>query len=197
MAFTEYLWKDADEVAAVTEESGKGPIFNFLSSEAVRLNSYVSAGYTEFSPDDNTLYNSMYVVGRSGELLVNYRKTSLFLPDNNWCKPSAENWKTLTMTNTEGVQFKTGMAICKDFILPSAHEHWIKEQVDVILLPTGTPSLLSDKDGNPGAYAGPVAFEQTLAPMNKDWLVLWVNHAGEEVNILEPLEKPTPHEGFN
>lgn len=36
-----------------------------------------------------------------------------------------------------------------------------------------------------------------MAPMNKDWLVLWVNHAGEEENNLDPLKEPDHYQPTN
>lgn len=124
MAFTDYVWKDAEEIKPLSEEAGKGPIFNFLSTEAIRLGCYVSAGYTEFCRYDSAVYSSMYVVGRAGELLVNHRKTSLFVPERQWAKPSSADMQTLIMKNTEGVEFKTGFAICKEFALPKTHKFW-------------------------------------------------------------------------
>ena len=43
---------------------------------------YISAGYAEKCVEDGCNYNSMYVVDRNGDLMVNYRKTFTFIADN-------------------------------------------------------------------------------------------------------------------
>ena len=83
------------------------------------------------------------------------------------------------------------MAICKDMVRPETHKYWIDEKLDVILLPTGTPDIFNDQDGLANAYGGPVAAEKTLATMDKDWLFVYVNHAGSEKNM-EPKEVSHP-----
>ena len=123
--------------------------------------------------------------------MANYRKTFTFICDDNWCEKGGNNWKTVKLTNTKGVEFKTGMAICMDMVRPETHQYFKEENLDVILLPTGTPDLFNDENGNANAYGGPVAVEKTLASIDKDWLFLYVNHAGSEKNM-DPVEVSHP-----
>ena len=123
--------------------------------------------------------------------MVNYRKTFLFIADRLWCEKGGNNWKTVQMTNCKGVQFKAGMGICMDMVIPETHQYIKNKELDVVLLPTSTPDVFNDENGNANAYGGPVAIEKTLASIEKDWLFLYVNRAGSEKNM-DPIEHNHP-----
>ena len=83
------------------------------------------------------------------------------------------------------------MGICMDMVRPETHQYIKDEELDVILLPTSTPDLFNDENGNANAYGGPVAVEKTLSSIDKDWLFLYVNRSGSEKNM-DPIEQNHP-----
>mmetsp|Transcript_50135 Transcript_50135/g.154929 ORF Transcript_50135/g.154929 Transcript_50135/m.154929 type:complete len:400 (-) Transcript_50135:136-1335(-) len=101
-AFSRYFFRDFDDAFPSMEVEGKGPIFQFLSPLAKRLQAYVVCGYMEMKEDDHSSaapspsaehgLNSLYVLGRNGELLrESYHKRDLFQPDYTWCRPGAQD----------------------------------------------------------------------------------------------------------
>ena len=57
MCFSGYLFKDFDAIEPFLEVAGKGPTFEFISSLAKKLKSYVLCGYPE--KDKDKYYNSV------------------------------------------------------------------------------------------------------------------------------------------
>ena len=112
MAFTGYNFMDEDDVRPFAERQGEGKIFQFLSEWAVKLKSYVIAGYPEIAVDEaskkETLYNSCYLIGRDGKLVLNYRKHFLFESDYLWAK-RGESFQAVELTNLEGQKFKAAL----------------------------------------------------------------------------------------
>lgn len=116
MAFTGYTFKDAEDILPYAEEQ-RGPQFQFLSKIAKIMNAYIFCGYPEiaFAADKKSakLYNSAYLVDRSGELLLNYRKTFLFETDKTWAA-EGDGFKVVELTNCLNQKFTAGLAICMD-----------------------------------------------------------------------------------
>ena len=144
MSFTGYNFKDADDALPMAVTAGEGEEFEFASSEAQRLNSYVLFGYVEKEEKDSktTLYNSAAVVNRMGELELNVRKTHLFFNDELWCS-EGDGFKSLVLTNHKGDPFKCIIGICMD-INPKNFtsgefelaDFAVKEGAEVVLFPT-------------------------------------------------------------
>ena len=115
MVFSGYHFKDSADIEPFLEECGKGPTFSLCSKYAKSLNSYVICGYPELDLSGNSkkLYNSAYVIARDGSLLLNYRKHHLYEVDHRWASEGPE-FKALTLTNSQGKNFKAVVAICMD-----------------------------------------------------------------------------------
>ena len=116
MAFSGYCFKSPEHIKPCLEIAGLGPTFKFLQTLAKRLDSYVYGGYPEVFMDkksEKVLYNSSYLIGRSGKLIENYRKHHLFETDHRWAKEGA-SFTAVTLTTRDGTAFKTGLAICMD-----------------------------------------------------------------------------------
>ena len=114
-AFSRYYYRDKEDAAPFMETAGEGPIFAFLSALAKRLHAYVAAGYGERTPDVN--YNSLYVIGREGELIRSYRKRHLWQPDYTWAVPGSQDQKvTVQLCDADGVPFTAGLIICQEIV---------------------------------------------------------------------------------
>ena len=116
MAFSGYCFEDLKQIRPCLELAGKGKNFEFMSVLAKKLGAYVVGGYPEVrktAKGKEEYYNSMYVIDRKGELLLNYSKHFLFETDKVWAKPG-KGFQTVQMTNRAGVEFKAGLAICMD-----------------------------------------------------------------------------------
>jgi protein N-terminal amidase len=116
MAFTGYKFTDPKDVLPFCEEAGRGETFTFAVELAKKTKAYVMIGYPErevtlFSGP--SLYNSMMLVGRKGDLLFNYRKHFLYDDDKTWCN-EGPGFQTIELTNTKGEKFKAGLGICMD-----------------------------------------------------------------------------------
>ncbi|EAU86153.2 hydrolase [Coprinopsis cinerea okayama7 len=102
MAFTGYVFDDAEAIGPYLEERHTGPTSQFCAELAKKLNCYVMAGYperlseaeraepvvdTEKSCPNPVGANSAVVYGRNGELVSHYRKSNLYDTDMTWAKP--------------------------------------------------------------------------------------------------------------
>ena len=116
MAFTGYTFKSKEDVRPFLEESTKGKTFEFCSSLAKKLNSYVIVGYPELYIDESKnehMYNSAYVIDREGKLVLNYRKHYLYETDEAWAEEGS-SFQTIKLKNIKGVEYKAAIAICMD-----------------------------------------------------------------------------------
>ena len=111
MALCGYCLETKENVASMAEESGKGPSFEFFSEIARKLNCYVFAGYPENL--NGEFYNSLYCIGRTGELLLSYQKHFLYEVDKPLYKPGP-SFKTLMIKTLGGKNLKVAPAICMD-----------------------------------------------------------------------------------
>jgi len=148
-AFSGYMFKDKDDVEPMLEECGKGAVFKFCSDLAEKKEAYVMCGYCEkFVDSDNNRhnYNSLYVIDRQGNLLLNYRKRQLYKIDHRWAE-EGPSFQTIELINHQGQKFKAAVAICMDLDSlepyenkdPSIYELGTfcrNENVDVVFLST-------------------------------------------------------------
>lgn len=102
------------------------------------------------------LYNSVGVVGRNGEWLLNVRKTHLYYNDELWCE-EGEGFKSIEISNLKGEKFKCAIGICMDINpknFTSGQFEWaeyaLKEKAEVLLFLTNwvdsSVTKLEDKD---------------------------------------------------
>lgn len=106
MAITGYIFPDAAAVRAVAEPA-TGPTFQALSVVAAEAQCWIVGGFAEI--DGTHLYNSAWIIDRTGTLRFVYRKTLLFESDEHWATPG----------NSGYAQFDTGagtfgVGICMD-----------------------------------------------------------------------------------
>ncbi|KRW99769.1 Carbon-nitrogen hydrolase [Pseudocohnilembus persalinus] len=205
MALTGYNFFDKEHVRPLAEKQGKGKIFQFAQSVALRLNSYVVIGYPEIyvnkkNKDDEQFYNSAYIVDRKGNLVQNIRKKHLYCTDKTWAQEGQE-FQAVELVNHEGVYFKTGVGICmdineKDFNNGGQFEwaDFLKEQnVDVAILIQNWVDSDPDRDDSVAVDGLLNYFLWRLRPLinqkkniiyDKQWLFLTSNVVGSEQNVL-------------
>jgi len=126
MINTGYLWNNPSEIKHHCENK-IGHTFKIMSKIAKKNKCYISYGFPE--NDNGDLYNSLNLIGRDGNLLINYRKVNLFSEDENWAKPG-----------NLGYQFvdtdigRIGVGICMDLNFSDFIEFHIKNNVKIFIL---------------------------------------------------------------
>jgi len=157
MAFTGYNFKSKEDIRPFLEESTKGTTFEFCSSLAKKLKSYVIVGYPELYFDETNeehMYNSAYVIDREGNLILNYRKFYLYDTDKFWAK-EGPSFQTIKLKNNKGIEYKAAIAICmdinpKDFKDPTEFklaEFCKQEEIDVLFFLTAWLDDAPEKSG--------------------------------------------------
>lgn len=101
-----------EEFEEMAEAAHGGETGEKIRGLARKYHCYITYGYAE--RDGKTLYNSMAMYGRNGELIQNYRKVHPFASEKAWCVAGNE-WK-LAETDFG----KIGMMICYDTSFPEA-----------------------------------------------------------------------------
>jgi len=115
------------------EPEDGGESVRFISSLAKKYNTNIIAGSVVRKKGDN-LYNTSFAINRSGEVIKTYDKIHLF----NYMG-GTEGREISAGKDIETVDFdfgKVGMAICFDVRFPLFFNKLIKENVDIIVLPT-------------------------------------------------------------
>ena len=183
LALVGYQFKNKSDIDPFCEECGKGKYFKFASQMSKILESYIMVGYPEIFIDSNNqkfYYNSLYVVDRKGNLLLNYRKHHLYETDQSWAT-EGEDFKTIVLLNSEGVSFKAAIAICMDinpyeFKDPNKYEladFCKKEKIDAIFF---SSAWLDNEDSDVSSKS-----------INK-MLNYWINRLAPLINTKEFLD---------
>jgi len=85
MALTGYVFEDILDIYPLLEEYNNGNTYDFCSTLAKRLKSYVFCGYPEVEKQKDSnkekYYNAAMIVDREGNALKSYRKSFLFETD--------------------------------------------------------------------------------------------------------------------
>lgn len=108
-------------------EEEKGESFVYFSEMAKQYNADILAGIIE--RDGGRIYNSLYHIGRNGNLENKYRKIHPFSysgEDRNYSRGE----KTV-ITTINGI--KTGLSICYDLRFPELYRQYAKEGVELIV----------------------------------------------------------------
>ncbi|PLN76776.1 carbon-nitrogen hydrolase [Aspergillus taichungensis] len=93
MALTGYNFPSADAIRPYVEHVGQGPSADWARKTAKKHGCKVCVGYpevektigsSESTTPTETYYNSLVVVDPHGSVLVNYRKTFLYMADEPW-----------------------------------------------------------------------------------------------------------------
>ena len=213
MAFCRYYYRDCADLEGwgAVEEAGKGAVFLFGREMALHFNAYVIVGYAEKVVTTAAVYyNSLYVIGRSGNLAMNHRKRDLFQPDYTWAVPAMPTpptgeseaavspgpsdperplpYSTLEMCNTDGQSFTAGLILCQEILGPMEGDHTLcrvarqfaTESVSVVFFSNIFPR------GN-GKNKWLDVWGEHMQPMvevGREWIFSVASACGEEENCL-------------
>lgn len=206
-ALTGYSFKARQNMQHLAEIEGKGQQFAACTKIAKLLNAYLAMGYMEreTEAEDSRLFNSCYLVDRSGKLIANYRKMLMFETDKLYFTPGTQQ-VLVTLENTKGQQIRAAIGICMDinykdfenfYQFPLA-EHCRDNQVDCLIFPTAwihRPKECTDKNSLEIAMETYEWWLMRLTPMlnkslrlgqevkprfEKEWVMLAADRVGVE-----------------
>jgi protein N-terminal amidase len=193
MAFTGYSFQSVEDALPFCEEAGRGPVFEFMKELAKKTKAYIMCGYPEkqvavFSRE--SLYNSLMVIDRKGNLLHNYRKHFLYETDKKWCKEGGQ-FETVELENTKGQKYKAGLGICMDinpfeFRDPSKYEFGIfmlTQKVDAVFMACSWIDHEPQDDSGKSIYGFINYWVERLEPLffsQKNWAFFLSNRVGIE-----------------
>lgn len=80
--------------------------------------------------DATGLYNTTYYIAKTGEILGQYRKVNLWLPERSYIVPGD---KHPVFTTAFG---KVGLIICWDLMFPEVFRAMVKEDVELVICPS-------------------------------------------------------------
>ena len=96
---------------------------------AVRYSIDIVPG-TIIEEDSMSLYNTAYYIDKHGNILSQYRKVNLWLPERSYITPG----KATPVFNT---QFgRVGLIICWDLMFPEAFRAMLKQNVEMVICPS-------------------------------------------------------------
>lgn len=116
------------------EPEDGGETIKFISSLAKKYNTNIIAGSVVRQKADGRLYNTSFAINRAGEVVKTYDKVHLF----NYMG-GTEGQRITAGNEIAVVDFdfaRVGMTICFDIRYPLFFNKLIKENVDMIVLPT-------------------------------------------------------------
>jgi protein N-terminal amidase len=207
-ALSGYSFKSKEEVMPISEVCGKGPQFRACKTVATTLNAYTVMGYIERGEgaEEGHLFNSCYVLDRSGSILQNYRKILMYETDKKYFTEGSER-KVLELTTLGNQKFTAMVGICmdinyKDFIeffeFPMA-EFGRDNKVDCVIFPTAWILQQEDLQEHPGPKLNMELYEwwamrmtpmidskllrlrkQVSPRMSKQWLFIAADRVGSE-----------------
>lgn len=205
MMFTGYSFTDSADVESYAEEAGKGPTFEYLSKLAKNLKTYVICGYPEVFPDEKAInkkryYNSLYVIDRSGNLKLNYRKRQLLEADKQWAE-EGESFKSVELESSKGIKYKAVVAMGND-INPTKvggtekyelAEFCKQEGIDALFVASAwvdTDIASVDSKAIETVINSWLLRLQTLCNLptvvryDKQWGLFWANRVGKEGDLI-------------
>jgi len=115
------------------EDKNGGETIKFIQNLAKQYNTNIIAG-TVVRKIEDKMYNTSFAINRKGEIIAEYDKIHLFnyMGGNEGCNITAGN----KIVTADFDFAKVGMAICFDVRYPLHFNKLIKENVDIIVLPT-------------------------------------------------------------
>ncbi len=115
------------------EDENGGETIKFVQNLAKKYNTNIIAG-TVVRKIKDKMYNTSFAINRNGEIIAKYDKIHLFnyMGGNEGCNITAGN----KIVTADFDFAKVGMAICFDIRYPLHFNKLIKENVDIIVLPT-------------------------------------------------------------
>ncbi|PLB34093.1 putative protein N-terminal asparagine amidohydrolase [Aspergillus candidus] len=129
MALTGYNFSSADAIRPYVEHVGQGPSADWARKTAKKHGCKVCVGYpevettiasSESTTKTETYYNSLVVVDPHGSVLVNYRKTFLYMADEPWAAEgdAGRSFQRLRFGGEKGEEkekdIATSFGICMD-----------------------------------------------------------------------------------
>ena len=170
MAWTGYLWPDADSVRPVCEEAGRGPGQNAVANWARKENVWISFGFPERTA--SALYNSQGLAAPDGRSHRTYRKSHLFEADEWWAHPGDSGF-----LQWESPWGPIGGGICMDLNFPDLVKFHASAGTSLLAFPTNW----LDQDFDTVPY-----WEQRLAGIDGRaflGLGLFANRGGSEFDV--------------
>jgi len=80
--------------------------------------------------DATGLYNTTYYIAKTGEILGQYRKVNLWLPERSYIAPGDKHPVFATAYG------KAGLIICWDLMFPEVFRTMVKENVELVICPS-------------------------------------------------------------
>lgn len=111
-----YNFLTLEAIQPYLEPTTAGPTTEWAIHTAQRLRCHVTVGYPETIPSQPGVnYNSTVTVAPDGSVLVNYRKSFLYMKDETWAQEGAgENPKKPFFHGDLGMLGKVSLGICMD-----------------------------------------------------------------------------------
>lgn len=115
------------------EDENGGETIKFIQNLAKQYNTNIIAG-TVVRKIEDKMYNTSFAINRKGEIIAKYDKIHLFnyMGGNEGCNITEGN----KIVTADFDFAKVGMAICFDIRYPLHFNKLLKENVDIIVLPT-------------------------------------------------------------
>ena len=149
---------------------------------AVRYSIDIVPG-TIIEGDSMSLYNTAYYIDKHGNILSQYRKVNLWLPERSYITPG----KAIPVFNA---QFgRVGLIICWDLMFPEAFRAMLKQNVEMVIC----PSYWCYEDAGIGMTHDPQAEVKLVNALcvtrafENEIVLVYVNAAGQ-VNVEEMEE---------
>ena len=80
--------------------------------------------------DENGLYNTAYYIDRNGDILSQYRKLNLWLPERSYITPGTD------ISVFETRFGKVGLIICWDLMFPEIFRAMVSQGVEIVICPS-------------------------------------------------------------
>jgi len=105
-----------------------------LSSLANELNSALAVGIIEEA--DGKLYNAAYLISRTGEIVLRYRKVHLFYYEKVVFAPGNLGFPVAEIISAAGESAKVGLQICYDWRFPEATRSLALAGAEIVAMPS-------------------------------------------------------------
>ncbi len=137
---------DTDKLA-LQERLGQGPIQQFLSDTARRLELWIGGGTLPLSIDDRAnpgqVFNSTLVYSPQGECVARYDKIHLFRFNNGQERYDesrvllpGQQPKTFDLNSRDGKRWRIGLSICYDLRFPELYRRYAQDGAALMLVPS-------------------------------------------------------------
>ncbi len=128
-----YHFRSREDVAAVVEEAGEGPITGALREWAKSTGATFVGGFAERA--GGAFYNSAFLAAPDGSTGL-YRKTHLFYREKEYFTPGDLGFPVFECRTRAGAPYRLGMMVCFDWYFPEAARTLALGGADLIAHPS-------------------------------------------------------------